>query len=192
MEKKLKQALDIHCNLVAEISPQIVLFLTEVANITSRAFVGGNKLLIAGNGGSAADAQHLAAEFVGRFSFNRPALPAIALTTDSSILTAVANDFSFNTVFSRQLEALGKSGDVLMVISTSGRSKNCIEAVQEAKRRQIHTIGLLGNDGGDLAEMVDSCFIVPSEDVARIQEVHLLVEHLLCAAVETLLFRPGS
>ena len=144
----------------------------------------GGKLLICGNGGSAADAQHIAAEFVGRFREDRRPLPAMSLTTDSSVLTCISNDYSFGAVFSRQIEALGKHGDVLLVISTSGNSENVIEAVKAANDKQIFTVGLLGNDGGKLNGLVKSDIIINSKNTARIQEAHIFVGHMLCALVE--------
>ncbi|MEO2082688.1 MAG: D-sedoheptulose 7-phosphate isomerase [Desulfurobacteriaceae bacterium] len=148
----------------------------------------GNKLLLCGNGGSAADCQHIAAELVGRFSIERRGLPAIALTTDTSILTAVANDYSFDRIFERQVEALGKEGDVLIGISTSGNSENVIRAVEKAKEMGILTVGFLGKDGGKLASMVDHPFIVKSFSTPRIQEVHITLGHVLCDFIEKFLF----
>ncbi len=147
----------------------------------------GNKLLICGNGGSAADAQHFAAEIVGRFELERKGLPAIALTTDTSILTAVGNDYGFEYIFSRQVEALGEKGDILIGISTSGNSENVINAVLKGKEMGLFTAGFLGKDGGKLKNLVDFPFIVESEVTARIQEVHLTLEHTLCKIVDTYL-----
>lgn len=140
----------------------------------------GYKVLICGNGGSAADSQHFAAEIVGRFEKEKKGFPAIALTTDTSILTAISNDYGFDKVFAKQVEALGQKGDVLIGISTSGNSKNVIEAVKVAKEIGMFTVGFLGKDGGKLKEMVDKAFIVRSEFTARVQEVHLTLEHSLC------------
>lgn len=149
-----------------------------------KALKGGNKILIAGNGGSAADAQHFAAELVGRFLLERRGLPAIALTTDSSIMTSVGNDYDFDRIFSRQIEALGNSGDVFVGISTSGNSKNIIEAVKEAKIKGVKTIGLLGRDGGKLADMCDISIVIPYSKTARIQETHIMTIHLMCEVIE--------
>lgn len=146
------------------------------------------KLLFFGNGGSAADAQHLAAEFVGRFVKERRALPAIALTTDSSILTAIGNDYTYERVFARQIEALGRRGDVAIGISTSGNSPNVIEAFRVAATQGLKTIGLAGKNGGRLATVSDMAIVVPSASTARIQECHITVGHLLCELVETELF----
>ncbi len=152
----------------------------------------GGKLLICGNGGSAADSQHLAAELVGRFQAERPGWAAIALTVDTSTLTAVANDYGFDRVFARQVEALGRPGDVLLVISTSGESANCLEAVTTAGRRGLRTHGLLGKGGGRLRGLVDSALVVPSDHTPRIQELHGLVIHALCAALESACLGPGA
>jgi D-sedoheptulose 7-phosphate isomerase len=137
-----------------------------------------------GNGGSAADCQHLAAEFVGRFKLERKGYPAIALTTDTSILTAVGNDYSFDSIFSRQIEALGKEGDLVVGISTSGNSKNIIRGVEKAKELGLYTVGLLGKDGGALKDLVDLPLVVPIDNTARIQECHILIGHIVCEIVE--------
>jgi phosphoheptose isomerase (EC 5.3.1.-) len=144
----------------------------------------GNKLLICGNGGSAADSQHFAAEVVGRFEKERKGFSAIALTTDTSALTAIGNDYGFDKVFSRQVEAIGQKGDILIGISTSGNSKNVIEAVKVAKGLGIFTVGLLGKDGGQLKDLVDKAFIVRSINTARIQEVHITFIHAICRVLD--------
>jgi D-sedoheptulose 7-phosphate isomerase len=162
--------------------------VVRAAQTTADAMKSGHKLLVCGNGGSAADAQHLVAEFVGRLVVNRAALPAIALTTDSSILTAVGNDFSFDHIFERQVEALGQQGDVLLAISTSGNSKNCIRALQLARSRGLHTIAYTGNDGGHMASLADIHVNVPSNVTMNIQESHLALEHILCMMVEQFYF----
>jgi len=149
----------------------------------------GNKILICGNGGSAADSQHFAAELVGRFKLERKGLPAIALTTDTSILTAIGNDYGFDHIFERQIEALGKEGDILVGISTSGNSENVIRAVKKAKDMGVYTIGLLGKDGGKLKDLVDLSLIVPSNSTPRIQECHVLIYHIVCEEVERRLFK---
>jgi D-sedoheptulose 7-phosphate isomerase len=158
--------------------------LKKSIEIIENALKNGNKLLICGNGGSAADAQHFAAEIVGRFKLERDGLPAIALTTDTSILTAIGNDYGFEKIFERQIEALGKKGDVLIGISTSGNSENVIRAVNKAKEMGIYTIGLLGKGGGKLKDIVDLALVVPSNDTARIQECHLTIYHVICEEVE--------
>ena len=144
----------------------------------------GKKILFAGNGGSAADAQHLATELVVRFVVNRPALPAIALTTDSSILTAIGNDLGFEQLFARQIEALGQAGDVFVAISTSGRSANIVTACRKARERKLSVIGLTGAKGSAMGELCDVLVRVPSETTALIQQVHIAVGHILCAAAE--------
>lgn len=151
----------------------------------------GGKILFCGNGGSAADAQHLAAELVVRLrgEFNRPAIPAIALTVDTSVLTAAGNDFGFEDIFSRQIEALGIPGDVLVAISTSGNSANVIRAAEAAKKAGMNTLGLLGGGGGALKEVVDLALIVPSSTTARIQEAHIMIGHIICQLVEVDLHR---
>ncbi len=144
----------------------------------------GGTLFFAGNGGSAADAQHLATEYVVRYQSNRPALRAVALTTDSSLLTACANDMGFDEVFARQVEALARAGDVLSLHSTSGDSPNVIRAAQAAKAHAVTVVGFLGHSGGRLKDLTDVVLIVPSDDTARIQEIHLAIEHLICEMVE--------
>jgi D-sedoheptulose 7-phosphate isomerase len=144
----------------------------------------GGKVLICGNGGSAADSQHFAAELVGRFQKERRALAAMALSTDTSVLTSLSNDYAFDRVFERQIEALASSKDLLFAISTSGKAKNVIAAVKRAKKIGLKTIGLTGRDGGDLAKITDIPLVVPSALTARIQELHILIIHIICALVE--------
>ena len=159
--------------------------LEQAIDLTARALDGGRKLLLFGNGGSAADAQHLAAEFIGRFLRERRPLPAIALTTDTSALTAIANDYGYDEVFARQVRALGAAGDVALAISTSGRSPSVLRAVEACRERGIHTIGLTGGDGGALAGMVDVCLRVSASTLsARIQETHILIGHVICELVD--------
>jgi D-sedoheptulose 7-phosphate isomerase len=154
------------------------------AQVLTAHLKAGSKILVCGNGGSAADAQHFAAELTGRFETQRRALPAIALTTDTSALTAIGNDFGFDEIFSRQVEALGNKGDCLVAISTSGNSKNVMQAVSVAKARGLRCIGLLGRDGGALKAMCDIAVVVNHPQTARIQECHLLIEHIWCALVD--------
>jgi D-sedoheptulose 7-phosphate isomerase len=149
----------------------------------------GGKLLLAGNGGSAADAQHIAGEFVSRFAFDRPGLPAIALTTDTSILTAIGNDYGYERLFSRQIQALGQSGDVFIAYSTSGKSPNIISALKEAKSKKMKCIGFTGNRGGEMHELCDFIFVVPSADTPKIQEGHLVLGHILCGLIENSIFK---
>lgn len=144
----------------------------------------GNKILVCGNGGSASDSQHFSAELIGRFEKERESLPAIALTTDTSILTAVGNDYGYDCVFERQVNGLGREGDVIVGISTSGSSRNVIKAVEAAKNKKIYSIGLLGRDGGKLKELVDTSIVVPHDVTARIQEVHSFILHYWAAMIE--------
>ena len=162
--------------------------VVQAGKIIAEAIRNGNKLMVAGNGGSAADAQHLVAEFVSRLTRNRPALPAVALTTDTSILTAIGNDFSFDDVFERQIEAIGKPGDIFLGISTSGNARNLMKALQLCKARAIATVGYLGNEGGAMAPLCDYRVIVPSRVTMHIQESHLALEHILCMVVERYYF----
>jgi len=162
--------------------------LVTIAELTAKAMQSGHKLLVAGNGGSAADAQHLVAEFVVRLTVNRPALRAIALTTDTSILTAAGNDYGFDHIFSRQLEALGQPGDIFLGISTSGNSKNLVRAITQAKIIGITTIGLTGNDGGHMNPLCDYSIVIPSAVTMNIQESHLALEHIFCMLVERFAF----
>lgn len=162
--------------------------MAEAVALCLAAFAAGNKMLFAGNGGSAADAQHWAGELVSRFYFDRPGLPAIALTTDTSILTAIGNDYGFDYTFARQIEALGREGDVFVAISTSGNSPNILRAVTAARSRGIRVLGFTGMTGGKLASSCDICFQVPSDETPRIQEGHEFIGHLLCALIEKGMF----
>jgi len=163
--------------------------IVGVVGAITEALKSGNKILIFGNGGSAADAQHLAAEFVNRFIIERPPLPAIALSTDSSVITSIGNDYDFSEIFSKQIRAVGQAGDVAWGISTSGKSPNVIKALEVAKKKGLITIGLTGKDGGDIAKIVDYCLNVPSNSVPRIQEVHITVGHVICEMVDFRLFQ---
>ena len=158
--------------------------ISKIIDLTVKCLKNKGKIMLCGNGGSAADAQHLAAEFVNRFKKERAPLPALALTTDTSIITCIANDYSYSEIFSKQILALGKKEDILIAISTSGNAKNVITAVNAAKKIGIKTIALTGKDGGGLKEVADICFIVPSNDTARIQETHITVGHIICEIVE--------
>jgi len=162
--------------------------ITDAVDLCTTALRAGGKMLFCGNGGSAADAQHWAGELVSRFYFDRPGLPAIALTTDSSILTAIGNDYGYERVFSRQVEALGVNGDVLVAISTSGRSPNILAAIAAAKAKGVRVIGFAGETGGDMRGQCDLCFCIPSLETPRIQEGHEFVGHLLCALIEQDMF----
>ena len=160
----------------------------EVSRTISISLVNGGKILFCGNGGSAADAQHLAAEFVGRFQMERPPLPALSLTTDTSILTAIGNDDAFDQVFTKQVKALGSEGDVLVSISTSGQSSNVLQAMECARDKGLITVGLAGRDGGRMKELSDFLILVEHSNTALIQEVHIAVGHLLCRLVDYYLF----
>jgi D-sedoheptulose 7-phosphate isomerase len=166
--------------------------IATISERTADAMQAGRKLLVAGNGGSAADAQHLVAEFVVRLVDNRPALRAIALTTDSSILTACGNDFGFDQIFSRQIESLGQPGDVFLGISTSGNSPNILRALEQARKMEITTIGFSGNGGGKMRELCDHNVIIPSSVTMNIQECHLSLEHIFCMLVECHYFADSS
>jgi D-sedoheptulose 7-phosphate isomerase len=169
-------------------APDLVALIETVAGRCVTALRNGNKILLAGNGGSAADAQHLAAELVGRFSFDRPGLAAIALTTDSSALTGIGNDYGFERLFSRQVEAVGRPGDVFFGISTSGRSPNVLNALRVCRDRSIVTVGLTGERGGEMPPLCDHCFRMPSTETPKIQEGHIVVGHILFALVEREMF----
>ncbi|ECQ9842969.1 D-sedoheptulose 7-phosphate isomerase [Campylobacter jejuni] len=156
-----------------------------------KAYKNGNKTLLAGNGGSAADAQHIAGEFVSRFYFDRPGIASIALTTDTSILTAIGNDYGYENLFARQVQAQGVKGDVFIGISTSGNSKNILKALELCKQKGIISIGLSGASGGAMNELCDYCIKVPSTCTPRIQESHILIGHIICAIVEEELFGKG-
>ena len=182
--KRFKESGEVKTRFLKENLSQLL----DAIKLIAHAFEGGNKLFFFGNGGSAADAQHLAAEFVNRYIMDRPPLPAIALTTDTSILTSVSNDFTFNEIFAKQLRALGREGDVAIAISTSGNSSNVIKAVEVAKEMRMKTVALTGNDGGVLAKKADISLNVSSTSTPRIQETHILIGHILCEMVEHHLF----
>lgn len=160
----------------------------QIAEQAIRVFRAGRKLLLAGNGGSAADAQHIAGEMVNRFRFDRAALPAVALTTDTSVLTSIANDSSFDQVFARQVEALGVAGDMFIGISTSGQSANIIRALEVCAKKKIIRVGFTGQGGGAMAPLCDYCLAVPARETPRIQEAHSMIAHIFCALVEEGLF----
>jgi len=169
------------------LSTNLGLLETVVLHIV-QSLEGGGKVLLFGNGGSAADAQHLAAEFVNRFLYDRPALPAIALTTDTSVLTSISNDDAYSRVFSRQIEALGKEGDVAIGISTSGNSPNVVLGLQQAREMGLYTVAFSGADGGKIKAAADVCLTVPVRETPRIQEVHITIGHAICELVEEALF----
>ncbi len=165
--------------------------IASVAKACVNVYKNGKKTLLAGNGGSAADAQHIAAELVGRYGFDRPSIPSIALTTDSSNLTAIGNDYGYDKVFSRQLEGMAVEGDLFIGISTSGNSQNVINAFESAASKGVTTVALVGRDGGKMAQMADYAIVVPSNATPRIQESHILIGHILCDIIEKELFGEG-
>lgn len=165
-----------------------LLKIVEVVEVITNCLKAGNKILLFGNGGSAADAQHLAAEFVNRFLIERPPLPAIALTTDSSVLTSIGNDYDFSEIFSKQIRALGQEGDVAWGFSTSGRSPNVLKGLQTAKKMGLVTLALIGRDQGGIAALVDYCLPVSADSTPRIQEVHITLGHVICELVDYKLF----
>ncbi len=187
-EEIIRDALSASIQVKQTLMQRSVPVIRDMASRIVGAYERGGKLLLFGNGGSAADSQHVAGELVNRFLFDRPALPAIALTTDSSILTCVGNDNAFDQVFARQVEALVDAKDVVIGISTSGNSANVLEGVRTARKKGAFTIGLTGHRGGRLKDLVDLCLVVPSESTPRIQEAHITVLHIVCQVVEQSLF----
>lgn len=183
MEENIKADLNKHKQALVILEAQSKT-LVEIASLLINCLTAGGKIIFIGNGGSAADAQHLAAELVGRFKKNRKPFAAIALTTDTSILTAIGNDFGFEEVFSRQIEALAKNEDLIIGISTSGVSKNIIHAIKTAKTLGLKSIGFLGRDGGSLKPLVDIAVTISSDDTPSIQEMHILAGHIICGLVE--------
>ena len=181
---RLRQGLENLAALAQRVATEHGEIITTIADRYAGALRAGGTLFFAGNGGSAADAQHLATEYVVRYQSTRPALRAVALTTDTSLLTACANDMGFDEVFARQVEALARPGDVLVLHSTSGESPNVLRAAQAARARGVTVVAFLGRGGGQLKDLADVSLIVPSDDTARIQEIHLAVEHLICEMVE--------
>lgn len=177
-----------HLNALADLATTVARDMAgeiaDVAELAANALAGGRKLMFCGNGGSAADAQHLATEYMVRFQRDRRPLPALALTTDTSLLTAAANDLGFEQIFARQVEALGRPGDVLFLHSTSGRSPNLLRAAETARAMEVVTVGLLARGGGALAEAVDRALILPTQDGARAQEIHLAIGHIICELAE--------
>ena len=177
-----------HCRAMEEAERHLSVKIAEVVGLVADALAEGRKLLIMGNGGSAADAQHFAAEIVGRFKLERRAMPAIALTTDSSILTAIGNDYGFDQIFRRQVEAFAEAGDIVIGISTSGSSGNVFAALVTAREIGCTTVGLLGRDGGAIAGISDIPLVVPVPDTPRVQEAHVTIIHIICELVEKRLF----
>lgn len=190
MKKSILQQFEKTHDVFAKILQNDVLIsnIEKVVFLCRNTIENGGKILLCGNGGSAGDSQHIAAELIGRFSFNRKALPAIALTTDTSAITAIGNDFSFDEIFSRQVEGLGQKGDVLIGFSTSGRSKNVLKAMEVAKNLQMHTVAFLGEDGRDIGKISEISLNVPSSETPNIQEAHISIGHAVCSCLENLLF----
>jgi D-sedoheptulose 7-phosphate isomerase len=192
MESIIAKAVNESLKVKGDFIKQNTSKLIELAEYISKAFRNGKKLMICGNGGSAADAQHLAAEFVNRFELERRPLPALALTTDTSIVTSVANDYTYEEVFSKQIRALGVRGDILLAISTSGKSGNILSAIMTAREKGLYTAGFIGGDGGDMVTLVDLALVVESDRTPRIQEAHILAGHLICELVDYILFQKDS
>jgi D-sedoheptulose 7-phosphate isomerase len=189
----VKQIADTQRIMSAMLEDTVLLSRVEAASSACiKAFRAGRKVLLAGNGGSAADAQHIAGEFVSRFMFDRPGLPAIALTTDTSILTAIGNDYGYEKLFARQVQALGVPGDVFVAYSTSGKSPNILRALEVARELELVTIGMIGNRGGPMRDLCDYCLEVPSSETPKIQEGHLVLGHILCGLVESAMFTPSA
>lgn len=184
MKNTIQKEFEAHLETIQKVINLSSTDLEAAAFLIVGALQEGNKVLICGNGGSAADAQHFSAELTGRYKTERRGLPSIALTTDTSALTAIGNDYGFDKIFSRQVEALGSSGDVVIGISTSGNSKNVIEALNSAKKLGCKTMGLTGRDGGEMNSICDINVVVPSEDTPRIQEMHILFIHTICQIVD--------
>jgi len=183
MRDKILNALDSHKKIFEAIY-DLQFIISDISQICIQALNQGNKIILFGNGGSASDAQHIAAELVGRYKKNRISLPAIAITTDSSALTAISNDFGYDYVFSRQIESLASSKDIVIGISTSGKSKSVLNGIKKANEKSCITIGLSGNDGGELKEVCQKNLIVPSQNTARIQEMHILIGHIICEIID--------
>ncbi|MFH0839441.1 MAG: D-sedoheptulose 7-phosphate isomerase [Candidatus Omnitrophota bacterium] len=184
MKKNIEEIINSSIEVKKRLLEKELSNLEKTVSVIVDCISGGGKILLFGNGGSAADSQHIAAEFVGRFRAERRALPAVALTTNTSILTALSNDYGYDISFKRQIEALGNKNDVAIAISTSGNAKNVIEAVKEAKQKGVKTIALTGKDGGALAKLCDVVIIAASNDTARIQETHILIGHIIAQLVE--------
>lgn len=190
IEKVLSESIEIKNKILEDAS--LLDLIEEISLVIIKAYQKGKKVILFGNGGSAADAQHIASELVNKLSLERKALPAIALTTDTSILTSIANDYDYSKVFARQVEALAEEGDVVIGISTSGNSSSVLEGIRTAKKKRVCTVGFSGRRGGELSHIVDIALKVPSEDTPRIQEVHIVIFHIICCLVEKKLFGSSS
>ena len=188
MIKEIASQLAAHREVITRVEVELSPLIAEMVTLLAETFKRGGKLLVMGNGGSAADAQHFVAEIVGRFKMERRGLPAIALSTDTSILTAIGNDYGFDKVFSRQVEALAVSGDLVVGISTSGNSPNVLLALKLAREQGCRTVGLLGKDGGSIKGVCDLALIVPTDDTPRVQEGHITIIHIVCDLLEKAMF----
>lgn len=186
IQEEINKSRDSLARLAAD--EEIAADVEQIARACCHALRAGNKVIFAGNGGSAADAQHLAGEFVSRFKFDRPGLAGLALTTDTSVLTAIGNDYGYECVFARQLNAVGVAGDVFIGISTSGRSPNILRALEESRRKGLVTVGLTGQPGGSMPPLCDYCIRVPSSETPKIQELHMVLGHIICGLVEQEMF----
>ncbi len=188
MREKIQKIKSDHIKIVNDFFEENVAKIENTVSLMEEVIRKGGKILVAGNGGSAADALHMTTELLGKFYKERTPIPAIALPSNPSIITEIGNDYDFKYIFKRQIEALGKKGDLFFAISTSGNSKNIVEALQVAKKMGIHTVGLSGESGGRMKDLTDICFCVPSADTPRIQEVHIIIIHLLCQFLEERLY----
>jgi D-sedoheptulose 7-phosphate isomerase len=188
MIQEIKRQLQDHRAMIDLLEGELAPLIAEMTSLITVALANGSKLLVMGNGGSAADSQHFVAEIVGRFKMERRALPAVALSTDTSILTAIGNDYGFESIFSRQVEALAAPGDIVVGLSTSGNSPNVLKAFNAAHERDCRTIGLLGKDGGSIKAACDLALVIPCTDTPRIQEGHITIIHIVCDLVEKALF----
>ncbi len=188
MEKNVIKAFEESARLKEQFARENCPLIIEVANLIAGTFDRGKKLILFGNGGSACDASHLAAEFVNRFKMERPGLPAIAINTDIAVLTSIANDYDYSEIFARQVKTLGDEDDIVIALSTSGSSKNVLKAVDAAKKKGMKVVVLTGLKGEKLASKADYAFVVPSEDTPRIQETHITLGHVLCQMIEEILF----
>ena len=188
MQEKITKAFEESISIKEKFFKENVEAIMEASKMIASAFTEGKKLLLFGNGGSATDASHMAAEFVNRFKRERPGLPAIALTTDMAVITSIANDYDYSEIFARQIKSLSDEGDVVLAISTSGSSSNVLKAMDVAKRRKLKTIVFTGAKGEKFASKADCAFIVPSENTPRVQETHITLGHVLCQMVEEILF----
>jgi len=189
MAKQIKTSIEVKQDILN--NSDLMTIIEEVCIKAVELYKQGNKIMLAGNGGSAADAQHIAGELVSRFYFDRPGLPSLALTTDTSILTAIGNDYGYERLFSRQIQANGVVGDMFIGITTSGNSANVLKALEESRSKSIITVGLTGENGGLMEELCDYCIKVPSKETPRIQESHILIGHIICSIVEEAIFGKG-